>query len=112
MSRFLELKFTCEGTPGHGCFVVDNTAGEKAAYIINKMMNYRAEQLNSLNDKPDFSRSDITTLNLTVMKGGVQSNVVPPSFEFCFDVRISINTDHIALEEQVVFEYLTFDLYY
>ena len=35
------LKVICPGSPGHGSMFLENTAGEKAQYMINKLLAYR-----------------------------------------------------------------------
>ena len=35
------IKVTCPGSPGHGSMFLENTAGEKAQYMINKLLAYR-----------------------------------------------------------------------
>ena len=35
------LQVTCPGSPGHGSMFLENTAGEKAQYMINKLLAYR-----------------------------------------------------------------------
>ena len=42
MQQYLTvLKVTCPGSPGHGSMFLENTAGEKAQYMINKLLAYR-----------------------------------------------------------------------
>lgn len=49
-----------------------NTPGEKIHYIIDKFMNFRKEQLAKLESNPEFTLGDVTTVNLTMLKGGAQ----------------------------------------
>lgn len=44
---------------------------------------------------------DVTTVNLTQLHGGVQSNVVPPLLEAVFDIRVAITEDLDALEKRI-----------
>lgn len=47
-----------------------------------------------LKANPDLVNADVTTVNLTMLKGGVQSNVIPPQFTVVFDVRLAIDENH------------------
>lgn len=98
------VDFVCHGTTGHGSLLLENTAGEKLRHILDRMMNFRAEQQKILKNNPEFSIGDVTTVNLTIINGGVQSNVVPPSLTALFDVRIAVDVDHDAFEEMVISE--------
>jgi aminoacylase len=41
---FLDLKIHCSGRPGHGSLLLDNTAGEKATHILNKLFAFRIKR--------------------------------------------------------------------
>lgn len=45
--------------------------------------------------------ADVTTVNLTILKGGVQSNVIPPQFTVVYDIRLAINEDHEKFESMI-----------
>ncbi|XP_017001387.2 aminoacylase-1A-like [Drosophila takahashii] len=85
--------FKISGSAGHGLLLMPNTAGEKLSYITSKMMEFRAEQVKRLKDNPELQIGDVTTINLTSVDGGVQSNVVPPLLTACFDIRLSLDTN-------------------
>lgn len=51
-----------------------------------------------LKNNADLLIGDVTTINMTEVHGGVQSNVVPPEIVVCFDIRIAIDVDHVELE--------------
>lgn len=91
----------CYGTAGHGSLLYENTAGEKIRHIINCFMNYRAEQLAKLKQNPKLSIGDVTTVNLTMLDGGIQFNVVPNMLQATFDVRLAVDVDRNAFEEMV-----------
>ena len=57
-----------------------NTAGEKAQFMINKLLAYRAQEKARLEADPTKTLGDVTTVNLTIMEGGVQTNVVPDKY--------------------------------
>uniref|UniRef100_A0A2S2PKJ6 N-acyl-aliphatic-L-amino acid amidohydrolase n=1 Tax=Schizaphis graminum TaxID=13262 RepID=A0A2S2PKJ6_SCHGA len=94
------LQIKCSGTPGHGSLIHENTAGEKLQYIINKFMNWREhEKLRMKTCK--LNAGDVTSINLTMLSGGCQVNVVPPELSASFDVRLSITVDTTIIENTV-----------
>ncbi|CAH1738309.1 aminoacylase-1-like isoform X2 [Aphis gossypii] len=94
------LEVKCSGTPGHGSLIHENTAGEKLHYIINKFMNWREqEKLRMKSCK--LNVGDVTTVNLTMLNGGCQINVVPPELTVGFDVRLSVAVDITEIENIV-----------
>lgn len=44
---------------------------------------------------------NVTSINLTILKGGVANNVIPAELSVVFDIRISLNTDVDTLKEKV-----------
>lgn len=95
------IHFKCSGTTGHGSLLLKDTAGEKIRYIVDKFLDLRKHEVEKLENNPEFSIGDVTTVNLTILKGGVQSNVVPPLLTAVFDVRLAIDVDHAQFEETV-----------
>lgn len=95
------MQFDCSGTPGHGSLLIRNTAGEKVNYIINKFMEFREHELKRLENNPEFSIGDVTTVNLTILRGGVQGNVIPPELSFLFDIRIAVDVSHEEFENKI-----------
>ncbi|KAF5281697.1 hypothetical protein FQA39_LY17718 [Lamprigera yunnana] len=84
------MKFTvhCPGPSGHGSSIqISNTAGEKVQRILNRVYEFREQQKNKV--KTFFELGTITTINLTMMKGGLQNNVLPTNLELVFDARVS-----------------------
>ncbi|XP_055522517.1 aminoacylase-1B-like [Wyeomyia smithii] len=96
------LLFHISGTPGHGSLLLKDTAGQKARYIIDKLMDMREREVKKMEDNPELTIGDVTTINITMMSGGVQSNVVPPELMVCFDVRVAIDVKHLELENQLL----------
>ncbi|KOX69073.1 Aminoacylase-1 [Melipona quadrifasciata] len=94
------IEIKCEGTPGHGSILHDSTAGEKIRIIIDRFMDFRAKEKEKLKD-PKKQLGDVTTINLTQLKGGVQTNVVPTSLSVIFDIRIDPSVDHIEFENMI-----------
>lgn len=64
-------------------------------------MGFRATQVKALADNSRFFFGDVTTVNLTMVTGGVQNNVVPALLEVVFDLRIAIDVDLEAFEKQI-----------
>jgi len=91
----------CPGDPGHGSRFVENTAAEKARYMINKMLDYRETQRQRLEADPSLSLGDVNTVNLTMMSGGLQANVVPDKLVLTFDVRITPTSDLQVFEAMI-----------
>lgn len=65
------------------------------------MMELRKLQVQRLENNPELTIGDVTTINLTRIGGGVQSNVVPPLFTAGFDCRLALDVNHKEFEEQV-----------
>jgi len=95
------VKITCPGNPGHGSRFLENTAGEKAQKVINRLLAFREEEKKRLAANPSFTLGDVTSVNLTIMEGGVQTNVVPDKFVLNFDIRITPTTDMVQFEEML-----------
>uniref|UniRef100_A0A1B6H7Z7 N-acyl-aliphatic-L-amino acid amidohydrolase n=1 Tax=Homalodisca liturata TaxID=320908 RepID=A0A1B6H7Z7_9HEMI len=93
------LTFICSGTPGHGSLLHDNTAGEKLAVVIQKLMEKRSEEKRKLKENPNLTLGDVISINLTMIEGGVQSNVLPPELKVVFDCRVNMDTDHEEFDE-------------
>lgn len=98
------IDVVCNGTTGHGSLLLKNTAGEKLRRFLDRIMDYRDDQAKKLENNPELTIGDVTTVNLTMMKGGVQGNVVPSSLTVFFDIRLDIGVDHSAFENMVLFE--------
>jgi aminoacylase len=86
------LQFIVKGNTGHGSRLIENTAAEKAQFILNEMLQYRAKEKERLEQSQTTDKllqlGNITTINLTKMSGGVQLNVVPDQYTLAFDCRI------------------------
>ncbi|CAK1601217.1 unnamed protein product [Parnassius mnemosyne] len=96
-----QIHVHCTGQPGHGSLLLPNTAGEKVRYIINKFMDMREEQKKILESNNKLTIGDVTTINLTQIYGGVQSNVVPEKLTVVFDIRLSVTVNHEDFENKI-----------
>ncbi|XP_071529982.1 aminoacylase-1-like isoform X2 [Panulirus ornatus] len=91
----------CPGQPGHGSQFISNSAGEKLRKVINSFLNFRDQEQQKLKEHQDLHLGDVITLNLTMLQGGVQFNVVPPELSVGFDIRIPPTQDLGKLEEMI-----------
>ncbi len=66
-------------------------------------MERRQAEVNNMKNLNLTSYANVTSINLTILKGGVQGNVIPPELSVTFDVRLSVNADHDAFEREVKF---------
>ncbi|XP_011881363.1 PREDICTED: aminoacylase-1-like isoform X2 [Vollenhovia emeryi] len=98
-----QVEIKCAGNPGHGSSMSDNTAGEKLRVIIDRFMDFRASEKAKLPEdlKMLNSYGRVTSVNLTKIWGGVQTNVIPIELYAMFDVRLSSTIDHDELEATI-----------
>jgi len=80
---------------------LENNAALKAQYMINKLLDYRAKEKARLESDPNLTLGDVTTVNLNIMKGGVQTNVIPDKFDLTFDIRITPTTNLQEFEKMI-----------
>lgn len=74
-------------------------------------MDLRAVEERKLENNPHFTIGDVTTINLTIINGGIQDNVVPPLIVAGFDIRIALNLDHNVLDSKVLENLFMKDLF-
>ncbi|XP_045474119.1 aminoacylase-1-like [Harmonia axyridis] len=91
----------CPGQSGHGSLLMENTPGEKVAHILKRFYEFRKTQQKLLKDNPTWTIGDVTTINCTMMSGGVQSNVVPPEMIIVIDCRMPVTIDIQKWEETI-----------
>lgn len=103
-----QIEIVSRGPTGHGSILFENTAGEKLSYVVSKLLDMRKMELEKLKTLP---YGKVTTINLTVLKGGVQTNVVPPELSAIFDIRLDVDIDHTAFENQVSFKNISDEVY-
>lgn len=78
--------------------LLKNTAGEKVRNLLDRFIDYRQTQVKRLADHPELTIGDVTTVNITMLNGGVQSNVVPPEYKMTVDMRLALDVDHQEFE--------------
>lgn len=81
--------------------MLPNTAGEKVRKLLDRCIDYRNAQLKKLKDNPKLTIGDVTTVNVTKINGGAQSNVVPPEYKVSVDARIALDDDHEEFEAMI-----------
>lgn len=66
--------------------------------LLDKIYDYRREQENILENNPDLVLGDVTSINVTKLKGGKQRNVLPPFVELTVDIRMALTIEPDAFE--------------
>jgi aminoacylase len=89
------------GVTGHGSLLLEDTVGEKVTFLLQRFSDFRKSQVDRLKNDPQLTVGDVTTVNVTILSGGVQSNVIPPQFRFMVDIRLAIDVDHEEFEKML-----------
>ncbi|PVZ97067.1 hypothetical protein BB558_006998, partial [Smittium angustum] len=88
-----QVKFTTHGTTGHGSQFIKDTAIAKLMAIGNELLAYRdveeAKLISQYGEVTQENLGEVTTVNMNIVNGGVQANVVPESFSAVFDIRVT-----------------------
>ncbi|KAI5639494.1 peptidase family m20/M25/M40 domain-containing protein [Phthorimaea operculella] len=95
------IDVTCPGKSGHGSLLLPDNCGEKVRYIIDKFMDLRQESKKKLESNPDLTIGDVTSINLTILSGGIQDNVIPEKFVASFDLRLALSVDLEEFENMI-----------
>ncbi|GFN97463.1 aminoacylase-1-like [Plakobranchus ocellatus] len=82
------FKITSRGPPGHASAFIENTAVKKLHNVIGYCLAFRDEQEKLYKANPAAGLGAVTTLNVSVLEGGVQPNVVPASMSAIVDMRL------------------------
>ncbi|XP_055694145.1 aminoacylase-1-like isoform X1 [Lutzomyia longipalpis] len=90
---------TATGQPGHAAILSENTAGEKFAAIIAKLMDRRQIEMEKVQE--GIPLGNVTSINLTKVSGGVQTNVIPEKLTATFDIRLPPQEDLDEFEGQL-----------
>uniref|UniRef100_A0A8D1USX1 N-acyl-aliphatic-L-amino acid amidohydrolase n=2 Tax=Sus scrofa TaxID=9823 RepID=A0A8D1USX1_PIG len=94
------LRVTSTGKPGHGSRFIEDTAAEKLHKVINSILAFREKEKQRLQSN-QLKPGAVTSVNLTMLEGGVAYNVVPATMSACFDFRVAPDVDLKAFEEQL-----------
>lgn len=92
----------CRGNSGHGSLFVEDTPGKKVQYLINKFMNWRDAEEQKLKNNAELEIGDVTTINLTMISGGNQINVIPNEMVLVFDIRVAVDVEEDEYEQRVI----------
>lgn len=65
------------------------------------MYEFRKTQVEKMENDPTLEEGDITSVNLTIVNGGVLRNVIPATITAMFDIRLVPDFDLKAFEKQV-----------
>lgn len=68
---------------------------------MHKLYEFRKTQVEKLENDSSLEIGDVSTVNLTILDGGVQFNVIPVTFTATFDIRLAPDMDLKAFEKQV-----------
>ncbi|KAL0115587.1 hypothetical protein PUN28_010833 [Cardiocondyla obscurior] len=96
-----EVRIKCAGSTGHGSMLLDNTAGEKLRVVLDHFHDFRASEKAKMDLDKNIFAGSVTSVNLTKIWGGVQTNVIPNELHVLFDVRVTSLTDHDELEATI-----------
>uniref|UniRef100_A0A8C1KKJ7 N-acyl-aliphatic-L-amino acid amidohydrolase n=1 Tax=Cyprinus carpio TaxID=7962 RepID=A0A8C1KKJ7_CYPCA len=69
--------------------------------VINSFLEFREKEKTRLNTNECFTLGDVTTVNMTMVKGGVAYNVVPAEMDVSFDLRIPPTVNLQEFEEKI-----------
>lgn len=65
-------------------------------------MELRDVEEKKLESNSNLTIGDVTTVNLTMMSGGVQNNVIPGELSIVFDIRLATDVDHNEFDRMVM----------
>ncbi|PVU97346.1 hypothetical protein BB559_002066 [Furculomyces boomerangus] len=97
--------FTAHGNTGHGSQFIEGTAIEKLLPIIDELMEFRSnqlEELKSMGGTQFLNQGHFTSVNLTILEGGKQANVVPATYSATFDIRVTPDRSHLEFSKYLV----------
>ncbi|CAH4033947.1 unnamed protein product [Pieris brassicae] len=95
------VRVICPGMSGHGSLLLPDNCGEKMRFIIDKFMDLRQESKKKLEENPQLTIGDVTSINLTMLKGGIQENVIPEKLTVSFDLRLALSVDFVEFENVI-----------
>uniref|UniRef100_A0A6I8N3C0 N-acyl-aliphatic-L-amino acid amidohydrolase n=1 Tax=Ornithorhynchus anatinus TaxID=9258 RepID=A0A6I8N3C0_ORNAN len=95
------IRVKSSGKPGHGSRFIEDTAGEKLNKVITSILEFREKEKQRLKLDPQLTLGAVTSVNLTMLQGGVAFNVVPADMDASFDFRIAPDVNLEAFEEQL-----------
>ncbi|XP_071559150.1 aminoacylase-1-like [Temnothorax nylanderi] len=103
-----QVEIKCASESGHASRVPYYSAAKQLKVIIDRFMDFRAYEVakmlhNSTN--PNCKKEELdymgSSVNLTKIWGGIQSNVIPKEIRAVFDIRLSPFVDHEQFEATI-----------
>ncbi|XP_070509480.1 aminoacylase-1-like [Chironomus tepperi] len=89
------VEFTITGSPGHGSIMLHNNAAVKLQKLLTKFIEYRDSQINRIDNPLDIKTAGtVTSVNITMINGGLLSNVIPSEYIMTVDIRVALDIDH------------------
>jgi aminoacylase len=95
------IVFSINGNNGHGALLLKDTAPERLRKLLDSFYDYRDTQVQRLLENPELTIGDVTTVNITMINGGVQLNTVPPNIRVMTDIRLAVDVNHEEFENMV-----------
>ncbi|KAL7058202.1 hypothetical protein AAHC03_016631 [Spirometra sp. Aus1] len=96
------LRIVCHGTAGHGSIFLEDTAFEKLHFMLTKVLELRTAEKKRLEECfGPTGLGNVITANVTVLRGGVQTNVVPASVYAEVDFRLPPTIDFKEFETRL-----------
>lgn len=100
VEHFRSVEITALGHSGHASILFNDTAVEKLNYVMNKFLDLRRMESWKLNEL-HYPYGNVTAINLTILKGGIKTNVVPPKMSAHIDMRLPIDSNWDEVESMV-----------
>nr|CDS31047.1 aminoacylase 1 [Hymenolepis microstoma] len=97
------VKFVISGNAGHGSRFIENTAVEKLHRLMDKLLAFRDAEKRKLETMVgnDLALGSVISTNITVIHGGVETNIVPGQIEVQVDFRLPPTIDFNKFEDQL-----------
>lgn len=92
------VEICCRGNPGHGSKFIVDSAPVKFTKVLHEINAFRKAEMKKLEYNAGVTEGDLTTVNVTMVKGGDMFNVVPPVMSLTCDVRIPPGTTQKDVE--------------
>ncbi|KAK5644380.1 hypothetical protein RI129_005680 [Pyrocoelia pectoralis] len=92
----------CVGGTGHASLLVNDIASDKVRYLLDKFYNFRNVERKRLENDNKLTIGDVTSINLTMLDGGNQLNVIPNELIMTIDSRIAPTTNLQEWEDTIM----------
>ncbi|CAG0880961.1 unnamed protein product [Cyprideis torosa] len=85
----LWMKYTFHGNPGHGSRFIKDTAMSRLLKFMNLVQEFRDQQEKKLESDPELTVGYVTSVNMNILEGGLEVNVVPSKMSVTVDIRVT-----------------------